>query len=93
MTRQIRTLALLATCTAFLSAGATAALAGPQTTCPVMGGPVNKAIHADYQGQRVYFCCNACPPRFRQDPEKYLQKLKEMDQETEPLPAREKTQK
>ena len=28
-----------------------------QTTCPVMGNPINKDIYADYSGKRVYFCC------------------------------------
>lgn len=27
-----------------------------QTTCPVMGGAINREWYADYQGKRVYFC-------------------------------------
>jgi YHS domain-containing protein len=46
-----------------------------QTTCPVMGGNINKDIYTDYQGKRVYFCCPACIPEFNQDPGKYLKKL------------------
>ena len=46
-----------------------------QKTCPVMGGKIDPNIYVDYQGRRVYFCCNACPPVFQQDPEKYLKKL------------------
>ncbi len=26
----------------------------PQTTCPVMGGKINKKMSADYQGKRIY---------------------------------------
>lgn len=52
---------------------ATTAIA--QKICPVMGGPINPKIYVDYQGRRVYFCCNACPEAFKKDPEKYLQKL------------------
>jgi len=48
-----------------------------QTTCPVMGGKVNKEIHADYRGRRVYFCCKGCVGQFKKDPEKYLKKTKE----------------
>ena len=47
----------------------------PQTVCPVMGGKINKEIYVDYQGQRIYFCCNGCPETFRKDPEKYMKKL------------------
>ena len=69
----------------FFLAGAVAALAAPQTTCPVMGGTINKNLHADYKGQRVYFCCQACPPVFAKDPEKYINKLKAMGQEPEKI--------
>jgi YHS domain-containing protein len=46
-----------------------------QTTCPVMGGNINKEIYTDYQGKRVYFCCAACVPEFKKNPDKYLKKL------------------
>jgi YHS domain-containing protein len=48
-----------------------------QTTCPVMGGPINKEIFADYDGKRVYFCCAACLETFNKDPEKYIKKLED----------------
>ncbi len=47
-----------------------------QTSCPVMGGAVNHKIFVDYQGQRIYFCCNGCTADFNKDPEKYIKKLK-----------------
>ena len=47
----------------------------PQTVCPVLGGKINKDVYADYQGQRVYFCCVACKPKFLDDPEKHMQKI------------------
>ncbi|GEM_PF-454534 len=43
-----------------------------QKICPVMGDPINPKIYVDYNGRRVYFCCNACPSLFKKDPEKYL---------------------
>jgi YHS domain-containing protein len=46
-----------------------------QTTCPVMGGPINPAIFVEYKGKKVYFCCKGCDQKFREDPEKYLAKL------------------
>lgn len=46
-----------------------------QTTCPVMGGKINKDIYTDYKGERVYFCCEGCMPEFQKDPAKYVQKL------------------
>lgn len=62
------------------------AFAAAQTTCPVMGGTiVNKKLYADYKGERVYFCCNACPSEFAKDPEKFINKLKEMGQEPEKI--------
>ncbi|MBU1139553.1 MAG: TA0938 family protein [Proteobacteria bacterium] len=62
------------------------ALAAAQTTCPVMGGTiVNKELYADYKGERVYFCCAACPSQFAKDPQKYINKMKEMGQEPEKI--------
>ena len=49
--------------------------AKPQTTCPVSGEPIDKSVHVDWQGQRVYFCCNNCPAKFKADPEKYFAKF------------------
>jgi YHS domain-containing protein len=54
-----------------------AALAKDQTTCPVLGGMVNKNVYADYQGNRVYFCCPPCVKEFKKDPDKYVKKMKE----------------
>ena len=48
----------------------------PQTECPVMiGNKINPSIYADYQGKRVFFCCQSCRQAFTKDPEKYLDKL------------------
>lgn len=56
-----------------------------QAVCPVMGGKTNPNLYADYQGQRVYFCCPACLDLFKKDPEKYLKKMQE--QQTAPNPG------
>ena len=67
----------------FFAAGS--AFAAEQTTCPVMGGTINKELHADYKGERVYFCCMACLSKFAKDPEKYINKMKVMGQEPEKI--------
>lgn len=53
----------------------TAAAAAEQTTCPVMGGAINKDLFTEYQGKKVYFCCPSCKDEFEKEPEKYLSKL------------------
>ena len=45
-----------------------------QTVCPIMGNEINPEVFADIQGQRVYFCCEGCIDKFREDPEKYFGK-------------------
>jgi len=57
----------------------------PQTTCPVMGVKINKAVYADVKGARVYACCAACVPRIKAEPDKYLGKLKANGQKPERL--------
>jgi YHS domain-containing protein len=48
-----------------------------QTLCPITGKDIDKKISADYQGKRVYFCCNGCPAEFNKDPGKYVKKLQD----------------
>ncbi len=55
-----------------VAGGVTLAGAGKaQSSCPVSGKAINKAVFVDHQGQRVYFCCQGCPAAFKADPEKY----------------------
>ena len=46
-----------------------------QTTCPIMGGAINKDIFTEYKGKKVYFCCAGCEEKFKANPEKYIAKL------------------
>jgi YHS domain-containing protein len=64
-----------------------AAQGQPQTKCPVLGGNINKQIYVDYQGKRIYFCCQGCDQEFKKNPEKYMKKLKEQGVTLEPTPA------
>lgn len=57
-----------------------------QTVCPVMGGKVNKDIYVDYQGKRIYFCCKGCDSKFKEDPEKYMKKMKDQGMKLEDAP-------
>lgn len=46
-----------------------------QTTCPLMGGKINKEIFVDHGGKRVYFCCKGCIAPFKKNPQKYIKAL------------------
>jgi len=59
----------------------------PQSTCPVMGGEINKSVYSDYKGKRVYFCCGGCTETFNKNPEKYIKKLGAMGQGVETIAA------
>ncbi|MFN2287236.1 MAG: hypothetical protein ABR578_02765 [Chromatocurvus sp.] len=52
-------------------------VASLQTTCPVMGGKVNKDLYVDHDGKRVYVCCMGCIDAVRKDPQMYIKKLAE----------------
>lgn len=64
-----------------------------QTTCPVMGGKIDKKVYTDYNGKRVYFCCAGCIPQFKKDPGTYLKKLEAEGVVPEPVPAAADTEK
>ena len=70
------------------SQGVTLEKAGaPQTTCPVMGGKIDKSVYTDHQGKRVYFCCKGCIAQFQKDPAKFLKTLAEGGVTLEATPA------
>jgi len=58
-----------------------------QTACPVQHGKINKELYADYQGQRVYFCCPECIPIFKKNPEAYLKRMEQERVTPEKVPA------
>jgi len=55
-----------------------------QKTCPVMeGNPINKAYFTEYKGKKVYFCCPGCDEKFKANPEKYIAKLPQFQQQAQ----------
>ncbi len=46
-----------------------------QTTCPVMGGKINKAQYADVKGKRIYVCCANCIGTIKANPDKYIKQM------------------
>ena len=49
----------------------------PQTTCPVMGGKINKKSFLDHKGKRIYICCAGCLAPLKKDPAKYIKKMED----------------
>jgi len=57
----------------------------PQTTCPVMGGKIDKKIFADVDGYRIYACCGGCLARIKADSKKHIQKIVDQGETPERL--------
>ena len=50
---------------------------GKKATCPVRGEEFTVSditSAAEYKGKVYFFCCDDCPPKFKEDPEKYIKK-------------------
>ena len=48
-----------------------------QKICPVMGVEIDPVVYTDYEGRRIYFCCQVCKAAFEKDPAKYVAKVDE----------------
>lgn len=46
-----------------------------QTTCPVSGEAINPEQFCEYEGRRVYFCCENCKAKFEASPDEFKDKL------------------
>lgn len=60
------------------TADAASTKAYPLETCIVSGeklGSMGDPIVINHEGQEIKFCCDACLPKFNEDPAKYLPKL------------------
>ncbi len=51
-----------------------------QTTCPVMGNPIDKKFFTYYKGRGIYFCRASCIETFNADPDKYLKTMGEAEE-------------
>lgn len=50
----------------------------PLDVCIVSGeklGSMGEPITMVHEGQEIKFCCDSCPPKFNEDPEKHLGQL------------------
>ena len=79
-------LAVLALTTGALAAGQSQT----QIVCPVLGGKIDKKVYVDYQGKRIYFCCQGCEAEFKKDPEKYMKKMQDQGIILEKAPEAQK---
>jgi YHS domain-containing protein len=43
-----------------------------QKMCPVMAKEVNPKVFTEYEGRKIYFCCEQCKADFAKDPKKYV---------------------
>jgi hypothetical protein len=62
----------------------------PQTTCPIMGGDIDKKLFVDYKGKRIYVCCTGCLDQVKKDPEAAIKKLEALGQEPETIALKKK---
>lgn len=54
-----------------------------QTTCVIMGEPIDPATGKDIGGKKVYFCCPMCEGKFTKDQDANLKKLDEQVKKNE----------
>ncbi len=78
---------ILGILTVIVIAGLSAYAASPQTTCPICKGGINKSLHVDYNGKRIFFGCAGCPEKFMVSPDKYMKEMKAAGIELEAAPA------
>ncbi|HBF34037.1 TPA: hypothetical protein DDW35_05690 [Candidatus Sumerlaeota bacterium] len=74
----------------------TAAASKEQTTCPIMGGAVNKKLFVDKDGKRIYVCCSGCIEPVKKDFDAIAKKLEASGvtlAKAEPATKDEKTKK
>jgi YHS domain-containing protein len=46
-----------------------------QATCPISGKPVDKDVYVEKDGEKVYFCCVDCKPKYKANPGKHHARL------------------
>ena len=66
---------ILAILAVIVIAGLSAYAASPQEACPICMGSINKSLHVDYNGKRIFFGCTGCPEKFMESPDKYMDEI------------------
>jgi hypothetical protein len=56
-----------------------------QTTCPIMGNPIDKTQYVDVDGYRIYACCPACLPKIKADPQAAIAAIRAKGEEPQKL--------
>ena len=56
-----------------------------QTTCPVMGGAIDKSIYVDKDGKRIYMCCDHCTEELTKNFDENVKKMAEKGEKPETL--------
>ena len=60
-----------------------------QKRCPVSGEVLlDKNVYSDYEGRRVYFCCEKCQGAFAKSPQEYLKKMDAPAKGDKPAPEK-----
>ena len=36
-------------------------------TCPITAEPINKTMSVEFEGRKVYFCCDGCSSKYKKD--------------------------
>jgi len=58
---------------------------GTQLLCPIRKEKIDKESYVDFQGQRVYFCCQGCDKKFLKDANTHFTAMKARGEVTESI--------
>ena len=83
--RLLLSAAALGSLITFATLNADDAAPGDDVKCPVSGQKVKAASFVEYNGGKVYFCCNNCPKEFKANTEKYAAKANHQLAQTKQL--------
>jgi len=63
----------------------------PQLFCPPCGMTVDRSSkYVDVKGYRLYSCSDYCSKKMKNDPDKYIQMIRDKGQEPKPVPPPDK---
>jgi YHS domain-containing protein len=50
----------------------------PQKTCPYKGSPIDTKLFVEYQGQKIYVCCEPCLKVVEKNPIEAVERLRDL---------------